>query len=137
MTREEAARVMGVAPREVSRVAVEAHGVTVVMSSGAHRLIGDDGVYATDDHPANGHLRRFHPPETDDGPVAEELDAVIGQLVDDGLVTETPADGVPEGTVEEVLAWIGDDPERALAALDAENARRPTRKSLIKRLEER
>lgn len=29
---------------------------------------------------------------------------------------------VPQGTIAEVLAWVGDDPARAQAALDAENA---------------
>lgn len=37
---------------------------------------------------------------------------------------ETPSaasdDEVPDGTVEEVLAWVGDDKDRAARALDAE-----------------
>ena len=44
--------------------------------------------------------------------------------------------GVPQGTVGEVLEWVGDDKERARAALDAEHATGEPRKSLVRRLEE-
>lgn len=54
---------------------------------------------------------------------------------------ETPDTGddsnvVPEGTVKEVLEWVGEDKDRAQAALDAENATDEPRKSLIKELGE-
>lgn len=42
--------------------------------------------------------------------------------------------GAPEGTIEEVKAWVGDDPERAQVALDAELAGQ-NRSSLIAWLE--
>jgi hypothetical protein len=35
---------------------------------------------------------------------------------------EATAEAPPEGTRAEVLAWVGDDPGRARAALDAERA---------------
>jgi hypothetical protein len=41
---------------------------------------------------------------------------------------------VPDGTVEAILAWVGDDPERAQAALEAERAGK-NRSTLISELE--
>lgn len=43
---------------------------------------------------------------------------------------------VAAGTVTEVLAEVGDDPQRALAALRAETARDKPRKSLVAKLQE-
>lgn len=126
MTREEAARVMGVSPREVSRVEETSHGVVVVMSSGAHRIIRDDGFYGTDNHPGNKHLRRFDLPKAEPDPDREP----------EREQSAPDAGSVPEGTVDEVLAWVGDDVGRALAALEHEKTRPQPRKSLIKRLEE-
>jgi hypothetical protein len=45
-----------------------------------------------------------------------------------------PTEAPPEGTVSEVLRWVGDDPGRAGQALDAERAGR-RRSSLIAELE--
>ena len=42
---------------------------------------------------------------------------------------------VPDGTTAEVLAWVGDDKERAQAALDKENADESPRKGLTGELE--
>lgn len=42
---------------------------------------------------------------------------------------------VPAGNVSEVLEWVGDDRERALAALEAEKAGHG-RKTLVAKLEE-
>jgi hypothetical protein len=41
---------------------------------------------------------------------------------------------VPDGTVQDVLDWVGDDPGRAQEALDAEQAGQ-ARSTLIARLE--
>lgn len=49
----------------------------------------------------------------------------------DGWTTVTD---VPDGTVEEVLAWVGDDPARAAAALEAEQDRDTPRVTLIDHL---
>jgi hypothetical protein len=46
--------------------------------------------------------------------------------------TEVPT--APEGSVKDVLAWVGDDPEKAQAALDAEKAGEQ-RSTLISKLE--
>ena len=43
--------------------------------------------------------------------------------------------GVPEGSVDEVLEWVGNDKTKALAALDAENAKSNPRKTAIEELE--
>lgn len=46
------------------------------------------------------------------------------------------ADGdVPDGTADEILAWVGGDTERALAAIEAEEAREKPRKTLLAKLE--
>lgn len=51
----------------------------------------------------------------------------------DGPEPPTAAD-VPTGPVADVLAWVGTDPERARAAIDAENARTHPRASLLAKL---
>jgi hypothetical protein len=52
-----------------------------------------------------------------------------------GLTVGSPAvETAPEGTAREVLAWVGDDPQRACTALEAEQAGRQ-RSSLIAELE--
>ena len=42
---------------------------------------------------------------------------------------------VPEGTAEEILSWVGSDTERALSAIEAEEAREKPRKTLLAKLE--
>lgn len=116
MTRDEAARAMGVATPEVNSVEDTEYGAAVVMSSGARRLIADDGFYATDDHPANNHLRRYRFPVSEPEGDPDEIQ-------------------VPDGTVDDVMAWVGNDVERALAALEHEKAKASPRKSLIEKLE--
>jgi hypothetical protein len=45
-------------------------------------------------------------------------------------------DHVPDGTVAEVLGWVGDDRDRAQLALDAEGERSgPPRRTLVAQLE--
>lgn len=41
---------------------------------------------------------------------------------------------VPDGTIKEILAWVGDDTERAEAAADAENAAENPRPTLLDKL---
>lgn len=54
---------------------------------------------------------------------------------DQDPVADEPADGeVPQGNAEEVLAWVGDDPDRARLALDAEQARDKPRTTLAAKL---
>jgi hypothetical protein len=44
-------------------------------------------------------------------------------------------DGVPDGTVDEVLAWVGSDKARAQKALDAEDEAEKPRTTLVEALE--
>lgn len=48
---------------------------------------------------------------------------------------EAPAAGVPDGTAADVLAWVDSDPDRAKAAITAEQARSKPRSSLLTKLE--
>lgn len=140
MTRDEAARAMGVATPEVRTVEDTEYGVAVVMSSGARRLIvPGDGFYATDEHPANTHLRRFALPVPDgDLESEEEPDEDEGEGEEDASdpgEKDAPGDDVPGGSIPDVLAWVGEDPERARLALEVERAQPSPRKSLIEKLE--
>lgn len=49
--------------------------------------------------------------------------------------TAADPDAVLSGTVQEVLDWVGDDPARAQAALDAEEAKEEPRVTLLEKLE--
>jgi hypothetical protein len=50
-------------------------------------------------------------------------------------VGDLDGDTVPDGAAAEVLAWVGDDPARAGAALKAEQQREKPRTTLITALE--
>lgn len=49
----------------------------------------------------------------------------------------TEALRVPEGSVQDVVDWIGDDPTRARAAIEVENQRQTPRRSLLSQLNEK
>lgn len=55
-----------------------------------------------------------------------------------GEQTGTPGggDAVPDGTIAEVLDWVGDDLDRARVALDAEQAAKKPRTTLVGALTE-
>lgn len=63
-------------------------------------------------------------------PIADETPAVVAD--------ESPGvDEVPDGTVDQVLEWVGDDVTRATAAIAAEQTRHdPPRKTLLEPLED-
>ncbi|MEU4576619.1 hypothetical protein [Nonomuraea sp. NPDC023979] len=159
MTRFEAARALGVAPSEVRDVEETGDGARVRMTNGAVRLITGDGVFACDEHPASAHLRRWEESEPESVEDADEprLGEGEGEGQDDGEGEgeqqgepegkgegqgqpegegEHQGDEVPDGTVEQVLAWVGDDQARAVRALDAEHAREKPRSTLVARLTE-
>lgn len=54
---------------------------------------------------------------------------------DEGPAEDSDGDGVPDGTANQVMAWVNSDPERAAAALEAEKAKAEPRTSLIAKLE--
>lgn len=66
------------------------------------------------------------------GETVELTDADIVQL---GEHPDWAADELPDGSVQDVLAWVGDDAERAGQALAAERAGKE-RSSLIEKLEQ-
>ncbi|MFI9558864.1 hypothetical protein [Nonomuraea endophytica] len=138
MTLQDAARALGLAPGEVAEVAETEHGTVARLTTGGTRLITpSDGVYTLDDHPSGKHLRRWTAPELEDGGQEDE-DEEEEDGGGSGSTGDTPADGgaVPAGTVEEVLAWVGDDHERAAQALAAERAKERPRSTLVARLTE-
>lgn len=68
---------------------------------------------------------------------SEEIvdDTVNGSEDTTETTTDKAPEAVPEGSAAEVLAWVGSDDDRAVAALSAEEAGKK-RKTLIKALEE-
>jgi len=54
-----------------------------------------------------------------------------GQDTPDG---DPPAGPPVEGTIDDLIKWVGDDPERARQALDAEQAKDKPRSTVVKRL---
>jgi hypothetical protein len=72
----------------------------------------------------------------------EPLDADAQALYDGDAEQEPDAPEHPDGdeldvdgTAADVLAWVGDNPERAKQALDAEQAKDKPRSTLVKQLE--
>lgn len=63
-------------------------------------------------------------PLPDDVP-AEDVERLVGlgHVAVVGSVPESDPDAIPDGTVADVLAWVGEDLERAERALDAEQDR--------------
>lgn len=66
-------------------------------------------------------------------PDAYDLHAPLGAFVED---EEPEAEAPHPDTVEGVLAEVGDDKEKAQAALDAENAKEKPRSTLVGQLEQ-
>lgn len=60
-----------------------------------------------------------------DGGLADYLLATGSPVeeVSAGPAVDVDGDGVPDGTVAQVLEWVGDDRDRAQAALDAEQGK--------------
>ncbi|HTI26179.1 MAG TPA: hypothetical protein VL652_34640 [Kutzneria sp.] len=51
--------------------------------------------------------------------------------VTDGPAVDGDGDGVPDGTIAQVLEWVGEDATRAAAALEAENHRDAPRAGVL------
>lgn len=69
-------------------------------------------------------------PEVDEGAGSDGEATSEGQGADVGDDAELPVDG----TAADILAWVGDDPDRAAEALDVEEARDKPRSTLVKQL---
>lgn len=71
-------------------------------------------------------------------PLDDDARALLETPVEDqgsGAPEEPPVELDIDATAKEVLAWVGDDPERAAEALDAEQAKDSPRSTLVKQLE--
>jgi hypothetical protein len=70
-------------------------------------------------------------------PAVEEADASVtlpeATAVEAQEAPQTEEPTVPEGSIKDVLSWVGEDPTKAQIALDAENSGEK-RKTLIKEL---
>lgn len=70
----------------------------------------------------------WRPVETEDGSVLEDGE-------ESGPAVDLDGDGVPDGTANQIMDWVGEDPARAAAALAAEEAKGDAaRSSLITKL---
>jgi hypothetical protein len=116
---EEAAQKMGMKPhREVTAVTAVDGGDVVTTHDGSHTFIADDGSMEFNvPAPAQAHVI---------------VDVVGDEDLDDD---EDDPEAVPEGSTDAVLAWVGDDPERAARALAAERDRDKPRSTLVAALE--
>lgn len=52
----------------------------------------------------------------------------------DGNEGDPPAGPPVDGTIDDLVRWVGDDPERARQALEAEQAKDKPRSTVVKRL---
>jgi len=71
------------------------------------------------------------------GPSDVAESTVADDDASDDSEDDSAAFAVPEGTVAETLAWVGDDKNRARAALEAEQAKSSPRTSLVAQLNEK
>jgi hypothetical protein len=71
---------------------------------------------------------------SDDGASSDDADVTDEESTTESATETTEEDGPPSGTIEEVKAWVGDDPERAQQALDAEREGQ-NRQTLVSYLE--
>jgi hypothetical protein len=97
---------------------------------GIHQLKKDDEVAGE----FAAYLVSTHSPVE---PVDDEARALL-EAPQEG--SAPPADAPPaeldiDGTAADVLAWVGDDPDRAEEALEAEQAKDKPRSTLVKQLE--
>jgi hypothetical protein len=114
LSTDEAARILGVASHEIERVECR--------DGGWFALQHDMASHATVWRHVPGH-------ELAASAVAEEGPEEVAPVGD------ADGDGVPDGAVAEVLDWVGDDSDRAVRAIEAEEVREKPRTTLISALE--
>lgn len=126
-------QVLGMKPSEIvaavdisdtdrPKVVVQTHDGQRVLLTSADGVTFDVQPW---DGPMPGELVGEH------GPELQELPA--GSVVVDGAAVT--GDEMPDGSVETVLAWVGDDAVRAALALEAERLREKPRTTLVAQLE--
>jgi hypothetical protein len=81
-------------------------------------------------------LKNFRASDFKQGSAPKKTKKAATKKVSAPEPAEVESDSVPEGTTKEILAWVGDDKERAASALDAEKANEKPRKSVVEPLEE-
>lgn len=98
-------------------------------------LIGDLARHLADNTPEGSVevLEADPEPEKAEGPDAGAEDNADDDAEADG--GEADGDGPPvDGTIDQLMAWVGDDPDKADAALAAEQAKDKPRSTVVKRL---
>jgi hypothetical protein len=88
--------------------------------------------YAKGSEPKKGKSQTSESAETQQMPAETPAEAVSQAELEPNAGAE---ENVPEGTTAEILAWVGDDKDRAQRALDTENADEKPRKGLTGDLE--
>ena len=129
LTAAEAAAWLGMAEREVIGVHAAPGGNIVVTHDGTSTLIFDDGELVFGAEAIRAGLGSEQ--EDAEGEAEAEDDGKGGTGAGGG----DTGDKVPEGSIEVVLAWVGEDKERAAAALEAERAQAKPRSGLLAKLE--
>lgn len=120
MDKQEAARRLGAPEAEIAAVRDTDHGTVATHIDGYEYLITDGAVAFYLARPKGSDFPLFVPPASVDEPPAVDVDG----------------DGVPDGTAAQILAWVGDDRDRAAQALAAERAKSDNaRATLVARLE--
>lgn len=132
---ELAAHILGMKLSEIAGVTPADTGFVVTTHDGQHTLITHDG--QTVPLAAQG-LFGEHGPELDLTGHAASTDDTAPSVDQDGEDDADDADDaeeVPEGTIEEISQWVGEDPARAQRALDAERERAQPRSTLVAALD--
>ncbi|MBC6458416.1 hypothetical protein [Actinomadura sp. HBU206391] len=111
--RADVARAMGMKPREIVDAEEADGGLVVTTHDGVKTLLTEDG-----------EVKPYAPSPVE---VAKEK---LAEIVDQPPATPGP-DVVPDASAKDVLAWVGDDKERAAQALAAEEGREKPRSGLV------
>lgn len=140
---EDAARVMGMAPSEVLAVAEVGEYLVITTTDGQHTRVSDEGeaqLLTAAQAAQLGIGQKTGAPVDDvdpDSPVEGADPAAAAEGA--GQELETPGgeqpDEVPDVSKDELLAWVGEDTDRAARALAAENARDKPRSTVVAELE--
>lgn len=130
--KEQAARVLGMKTREIVDVQDHGHYAVVTTHDGARSLVYEDGTVEPHTPQAEAALQSLQhvaaqADEQDADGEPDDGDEDEGAGADDGEV--------PSGTVEVVLAWVGQDADRAQRARDAELATERPRTGLVDKLQ--
>jgi hypothetical protein len=125
---KQAARALGMKEREIASIdELNGGGWVVTTHDGQANELDADGLY----------VGPYVPPRLPSTPATRSTPAVPAPAASE----QPPAGGgqgggVADGTEKEVLGWVGEDSDRAAAALAAEQAKDQPRKGLVGKLEQ-